>query len=206
MYMSKEVEVITPLSTLGDAIKKMTNRKIRRLVVARGETVVGMIGRNELINAFPHHVNPFSPLGPNDDAASKTVEMVMTSPVITIEESAPIEKAAALMTKHHVGGLPVTHEGRLVGIITESDIFRALTRLLSDHDDAAVRITFDLTENENILTFLDEMTRKHGVMLLSFISFHKGERRMAVVRVKGEEVQPFIDDLWQSGHRVVNII
>ena len=205
MYMSKDVEVISPEASLGEAIKKMVQRRIRRLIVTKGESVAGMLSQNELVNAFPPHVNPFSPLALEEEVSTSNVGSIMTFPVVTIEQSEPIEHAALLMTKHHVGGLPVTNQGRLAGIITESDIFRALTKLLSDHD-GAVRITFDLTENENILSFLVEATQRHELVLLSFITFHDDDRRMAVARVHGDQVQCLIDELWKSGHRVVNIL
>jgi acetoin utilization protein AcuB len=205
MYMTKDVEVIAPHASLADAIRRMTQRKIRRLVVARGDTVVGMVTQSELIQAFPSNVNPFSPLGLEDKASLSDVGSVMTSPAVTIDESAPVERAAALMTKYHIGGLPVTRDARLVGIITESDIFRALSKLLSDQD-LAVRITFDLTESEDVLEFLVEKTRKHHLTLLSFISFHDNDRRMAVARVRGDNVRDLVNDLWESGHRVVNIL
>jgi acetoin utilization protein AcuB len=205
MYMTKDVEVISPDASLADAIKKMTQRKIRRLVVAREDVVVGMVTQGELIQAFPHNVNPFSPLGLEEKAALSDIGSVMTQSVVTVDENAPVELAAALMTKHHIGGLPVTRNGKLVGIITESDIFRALSKLLSDHDNA-VRITFDLTEGEDVVGFLVEKARMHDLKLLSFISFHEDDRRMAVARVRGDKVRDLINDLWESGHRVVNIL
>ncbi len=206
MYMTRDVETISPDTTLAVAIQKMRTLHIRRLVVvSANDTIEGMVCQHDLITAFPHNVHPFSALALESSAAAQKVRSVMKSPVLSIDQNDPIEHAASVMAKHHVGGLPVTGFHKLVGIITESDIFRAFTTLLAGHGNS-IRITFDITEDENILTFLDQATRKHRLRLRSFISFHDEDVRMAVVRVRGEEVQPFIADLWGSGHRVMNIV
>jgi acetoin utilization protein AcuB len=205
MYMSQNVETISPDSSLGIAISKMKEHRIRRLVVTSGDSVAGIVCQHDLVRAFPNHVNPFSAMGLEEAASNSDVGSIMKHPVITVDQNSPIEHAASLMKKHHVGGLPVTNENRLVGIITESDIFRAFTKLLSGND-GSFRITFDVTEDENVLTFLATSTQKYELVLLSFISFHDNDRRMAVARVLGDQVQQFISELWESGHRVVNIV
>jgi len=205
MYMTRDVEVISPETSLLDAIHRMSRRRIRRLVVTDKDAIVGIVCHRDLVEAFPHHINPFSPVAAGTEAASDKVNSVMIHPVITIPDDKPLEQAAKLMTDRHIGALPVTSGGRLVGIITESDIFRALTEVLTQRDDS-VRITFDLTEREDVLSFLAEMTRKYGLTLLSFISFHEGERRMAVAAVRGKQVEELVRELWSSGHRVVSVL
>ena len=129
----------------------------------------------------------------------------MKHPVFAIEHDQPIEQAARLMTEQDIGSLPVTSGGKLSGIITESDIFRALTEVLSERSDS-VRITFDLTEGEDVVSFLVETARKNGLSLRSFIAFHDGDRRMAVASVHGKRVDDLIGELWKSGHRVESIL
>jgi acetoin utilization protein AcuB len=174
-------------------------------VVSDKDAVVGMVCHRDLVEAFPHHINPFSPVAASTEAASDKVKTVMKHPVITIPEDRPLEQAAKLMTERHIGALPVTSGGKLVGIITESDVFRALTQVLTQPDDS-VRIAFDLTESENVLSFVAEVTGKYGLTLLSFISFHEGDRRMAVTTVRGKQVEDLVGELWSSGHRVVSIL
>ena len=99
----------------------------------------------------------------------------------------------------------VTSNGKLIGIITESDIFRALTEVLSESSDS-VRITFDLTEGEDVVSFLVETVRKNGLSLRSFIAFHDDDRRMAVASVRGRRVDDLVGELWKSGHRVVSVL
>ncbi|MGD1020155.1 MAG: CBS domain-containing protein [Verrucomicrobiia bacterium] len=205
MYMTRNVEVVSPTASLVEGIQKMSKRRIRRLVVTRGTSIVGIVTYRDIVEAFPPHINPFSVIGVEQATVTGTIDAIMKRSVITIDEHDPVEHAAELMTRHHIGCLPVTQREMLVGIITESDIFRAFSKLLAEQDDA-VRITFDLTEREKVLTFLEEATHMLDLDLLSFLTFHENDRRMAVARVHGARVNELIDKLWESGHSVVNVL
>jgi acetoin utilization protein AcuB len=205
MYMTRDVETISPDTMLIDAIRTMSRHRIRRLVVTDEGKIVGVVCHRDLANAFPDHINPFSPVAITRAASNDKVKKFMKRPVVTIEDSSPIELAGKLMTKHRIGCLPVTSGKKLVGIITESDIFRALTKVLSEREDS-VRITFDLTESESVLSFLAEAEQKYGLALSSFITFHDGGRRMAVASVRGRRAQDLVDELWESGHRLVSVL
>ncbi|HTS19618.1 MAG TPA: CBS domain-containing protein [Verrucomicrobiae bacterium] len=205
MYMTRNVEVIAPAASLVEGIRRMTKRRIRRLVVMRGPTILGIVTSRDIVEAYPPHINPFSAAGIEGTSVTGTIDAVMKRAVVSIGDNEPIEYAAELMTRHRIGCLPVTRQGLLVGIITESDIFRAFSEMLAERDDA-VRITFDLTERERILTFLEEATHALNLDLLSFLTFHDDNRRMAVARVQGAQVDKLIDKLWESGHAVVNVL
>jgi CBS domain-containing protein len=65
-----------------------------------------------------------------------TVMQIMTHEVVTVTPDTSIEVACELMLKHKIGGLPVVADGRLVGILTESDIFRLVAQHWSDNEGA----------------------------------------------------------------------
>jgi acetoin utilization protein AcuB len=205
MCMSRDVEVVHPEVSLFDAIRKMTARRIRRLVVVQGRTISGIVCHRDIMSAFPSHINPFSAVALDERTSPGTVGSVMKSPVITIEADQPVEFAADLMTRNHIGGLPVTQNHRLVGIITESDIFRTFSRLFSWHSKST-RITFDLTSDEDAIASLVKMTRELGLDLLSFVTYQDGDRRLAVAHVQGIHVSHLVEQLWNSGHSVINVI
>src|ERR1017187_3874378 len=98
MYMTRDAEVVSPEASLGEAIRKMSRRRIRRLVVTNKDAIVGMVCHRDLVNAFPDHVNPFSPVAETTAASADKIVRIMKSPVITIEHDKPIEQAARLMT------------------------------------------------------------------------------------------------------------
>ncbi|MEM9160826.1 MAG: CBS domain-containing protein, partial [Verrucomicrobiota bacterium] len=133
------------------------------------------------------------------------VSHVMKSPVRTISAEEPIEKAAQTMTRFHIGGLPVVNKGELLGIVTESDIFRALTSVLAGSGNSA-RITFDITEDLDVVKYLVEKAFIMKLDLRSFLTFEDGLRKMAVARVRGGRAGEFVEELWDSGHSVINVI
>lgn len=196
MYMSEGVEIIGPAASPRDAIGTMRKKGIRRLVVTQAEEVVGMVCHRDLTRAAER-------LGTNKQVAK--LSEIMKAPVITVSQDEPIENAARLMTRHHIGSLVVLHAGKLVGIITESDIFRAFTYLLTGHGNSA-RITFDITKGDDVLDYLVMKTRGMDLKLRSFLTFQDGERLMAVARIRGDRLKEMVDELWDSGHLVVNVV
>ncbi|MFN9954226.1 MAG: CBS domain-containing protein [bacterium] len=109
------------------------------------------------------------------------------------------------MTEHHIGGLPVVQGEKLVGIITESDIFRVFSKLLSGQP-GSTRITFDITNKPNALGDLVQLCRDLKMEVSSIITFNDAARRLAVARVAGPNTDRLIDRLWDTGQSVLNVL
>ncbi len=196
MYMSPVVQTIDPDASPRDAVALMRQKNVRRLVVVAAEEVVGIICQRDLTRAAERQ---------GTQKQVGRIREIMKTPVITVGQDDPIEKAARLMTKNHIGSLVALNGGKLAGIITESDIFRALVYLLTGHGNSA-RITFDITKGDDTLSYLVSKTRAMDLDLRSFLTFQDGERLMAVARVRGPRMQEFVDELWESGQLVVNVV
>lgn len=205
MCMTRSVETVTPETPLHDAVHLMSARHIRRLVVVQQRAIVGVVCKQDIVRAFPPDLNPFSVAHLDAIPSLGTVADVMHSPAITIEADQPIEAAARRMTEHHIGGLPVVQGDKLVGIITESDIFRVFSKLLSGQL-GSTRITFDITQQPDALPQLMVLCRDLKLELTSIITFVDGARRLAVARVQGTNAHRLIDRLWDTGHSVLNVI
>ncbi len=194
--MSGLVQTIDPNAAPRDAVALMRQKNVRRLVVVQAEEVVGIVCQRDLTRAAER-------LGTQKQVSK--IREVMKTPVITVGQDDPVEKAARLMTKNHIGSLVVLNSGKLAGIITESDIFRAFVVLLTGSGNSA-RITFDITKGADILSYLVEKTKAMNLDLRSFLTFEDEGRLMAVARVRGVRTQEFIDELWDSGQLVVNVV
>ena len=118
---------------------------------------------------------------------------------------APIESAARLMRDHKIGALPVVTEGILVGLITESDIFRAMVEVF-EAPDRAVRITFSLAPGEDVLPLVADIARRRGMRVTSFMALPRHEPPVCVVQLAGSQVEETLEDVWKSRHRVMNIV
>jgi CBS domain-containing protein len=110
-----------------DAYNLMMQRGIRRLPVVSNDRLVGIVTVGDLREARPSPATSLSLYELNYLLAKLTVGQVMTHTPITVAPDTSVREAARLMMDEKVGGLPVVDENqRLVGIITESDIFRLL--------------------------------------------------------------------------------
>jgi acetoin utilization protein AcuB len=107
-----------------EAHRLMTEHGIRRLpVVDRGQ-LVGIVTRGDVRGAEPSEATSLSIWELNYLLSKLSLDHIMSSPVISVKPDDPVPEAARLMLKHKIAGLPVLDGDKLVGIITESDIFR----------------------------------------------------------------------------------
>ena len=204
-FMTRGAVSVSPEATLADAIGIFTRRNIRRLAVVRGDALVGIVTDRDVIRACPADLNPFSALAAEDPAMRQPVSRVMSSPALTIASDAPLEEAARIFIARKIGGLPVMSGDSLVGMVTESDAFRALIALLGT--GPGIRVTFDVSrEEEDVLAFVLDLSRRHGMQVGAVLSReHVDDRRLVLVRLLGKEDDSLMEDLWRTGHRVISV-
>ncbi len=127
-WMTPNPITISPKITLPEAQKLMKQKKIRRLPVEDRGKLVGIVTLGDLRGAEPSDASTLSIFEAHYLLAKLTIEKIMTWEPITIRPDATIQQAAQIMLEHKVGGLPVVDNDKLVGMITESDIFRVLAQ------------------------------------------------------------------------------
>ncbi|MGE5602698.1 MAG: CBS domain-containing protein, partial [Nitrososphaerales archaeon] len=127
--------------SIGDAEALMREKKVHRFpVIDKKGNLAGIVSQSDLLNARPSSATSLSIWEVTYGLSQIKVGEVMTRKVITVDEDCPIEEAARLMRQHSIGGTPVLRDGKLVGIITESDLFDIFLELLMARD-AGVRLT-----------------------------------------------------------------
>jgi acetoin utilization protein AcuB len=142
---------VAPEVTVPDALRVMRQKKVRRLpVVDPGGKLVGYISDKDLLNATPSPATTLSMWEIPELLAKLKVAQFMSREVITVTEDTPLEDAARVMADRHVGGLPVLKDGSLVGIITETDVFKAFLQLMGGRR-SGVRITVSVPEAKGTL-------------------------------------------------------
>ena len=129
-WMTRDVITITPDTSLHEAHRLMTEKSIRRLpVVDHHGKVVGIITLGDVRSAEPSAASTLSVWEMNKLLAGLKIAEIMTRDPVTISQEATISTVAEIMLEQKFSGLPVVDEqGKLVGIITESDIFRLVVR------------------------------------------------------------------------------
>ncbi len=214
MWMTSEPTTVGPETPVAEAAVLMARRRIRRLLVvapsAAGPRLVGVVTAGDVARAFPPDVNPNAALVPTS-VAPQPVATMMTRNVLTTTPETPIEEAAHLMQTRKLGALPVVRGGRLVGIITESDVFRAFVEI-SGARRSGLRVTFELDHDEDVAATMLDLCRRHGLVLTSLLDFRHadrrsgGQRRLAVVRLEGAATDAVLDAIWKAHHRVVAVV
>ena len=123
-WMTRNPHTVSPDTVLLDAYQLMKNYEIRRLPVLQDGEIVGIITMNDIRSAGP--VGNFDPRAANEFLAETPVSEVMTANPVTIAPDATVAEAAQVMYENKFGGLPVVKGRELIGIISESDLFRVV--------------------------------------------------------------------------------
>jgi len=127
-WMTPNPITIEPDTVLGQANRLMKEHKIRRLPVVDHGKLVGIVTLGDLREASPSDATALSIFEIHYLLAKLTISDIMTRNPITVSPDTTIYDAAQLMLEHKIGGLPVVQEGKVVGVITESDIFRMVVQ------------------------------------------------------------------------------
>jgi len=129
--MTPNPVTVNPETSVPDALRLMRERKVRRLPVIDGHgRLVGIVSDKDLLYASPSPATTLSMWEIPELLGKLKIEKVMTRDVITVSEKTTLEEAARLMADRKIGGLPVMQGPDLVGIITETDLFKSLLELL----------------------------------------------------------------------------
>ena len=113
-----------------EAQSLMREKGIRHLPILENDDLVGLVTQRSLLKALPSDVSNFSRFEISYTLAKIKVHTVMNKDVITIDEDTPIEEASRVMADERIGCLPVMRDGKLVGIITDNDLFNIMVSLL----------------------------------------------------------------------------
>jgi acetoin utilization protein AcuB len=139
--MSHPVITIHPELPIQEALFRMRQENVRRFpVVDKRGKLVGIVSEKDLLDASPSDATSLSIFELNYLLNRVSVEEIMTRNVITIDEDTPIEDAARIMANNKIGGLPVMRNSEVVGIITETDLFKVLLELMGAHE-SGIRLT-----------------------------------------------------------------
>lgn len=127
-WMTRDVLTATPDTTLPEAHRMMADNQIRRLPVMENGRLVGIITRGDLRGAEASGATSLSTWELHYLISKVKIDEIMTTEPVAISQDASISEAARVMLYNKISGLPVVNsQGKLVGIITESDIFRIVS-------------------------------------------------------------------------------
>ncbi len=184
--MSYPVIALSPDTPIQDARNLFKQESIRRAPVIKKGKLIGIVSEQDLIDATPTKATSLSRWEINYLLSKLTVDEVMTKNVTTIDEDMPIEQAARIMADEKIGGLPVIREGKVAGMITETDLFKVFLELMGARE-LGVRVTALVDDQPGILNKITTAIAGVGGSFISFGQF-SGEdvaTKLIVFKVSG---------------------
>lgn len=197
--------VIDPEVSILDALHIMKENKVRRLPVVAHGKLVGIVTEKDLRESPSLKATSLSIYELNYLLAKTPVKEIMTKNPITVTPDTTIEEAAVIMRDNEISGLPVVEDGKVVGIVTETDIFDMLVKLLGFRK--GTRLTLSLENRIGAIADLANIFKNLGINIVSIVVFEEEfkEEGNVVVRVEVEDIDRLIESLKSAGIKVVHV-
>jgi len=194
--MTRHPITITEDVGVGEALKIMRDNKVRRLpILDKKGKLVGIVSDKDLLYASPSPATSLSVHELHYLLSKLTVKEIMSSPVITVTEYTPLEEAARIMADNKIGGLPVMRNDKVVGIITETDMFKIFLEMLGARRKG-VRLTMLVPDVKGMLADITGEIARLGGNIISLGTFYGEDPTSAEIMVKVEGVSQ--DDLLKA--------
>lgn len=168
--MTHPVITFSPDLPIAEALSFMRKEHIQRAPVIQGGKLIGIVSKEDLLNASPSPATSLSMFEMTYLLSKITIKDVMSRDVLTISEDMPIEEGARIMADNKIGGLPVMRGDQVVGIITETDLFKIFLELMGAREKG-VRVTVLIANISGKLASLAEAVASKGGNFIAFGSF-----------------------------------
>jgi acetoin utilization protein AcuB len=205
--MTFQPVTVTPGTSFPEAFHLMREKRIRHLPVVDGRgKLIGVVARTDLLHASPSSATTLSVFEMNFLLANLHIGEIMSAPPITVSEDAPLEEAARVMVQNKIGCLPVMHDGDLVGLITETDIFETFVEILGG-EEASLRITVRVPDVRGELARLAGVIARLGGNICS-VALFRGEEPQHVFltfRLEGVDEEVLVPALQGEVEEVVHV-
>ena len=205
--MSHPVITIYPETTMQEALNLMKKEHVRRLpVVNRRGELIGIVTETDLDRASPSEATTLSVWEIRELVSKVKAEKIMVHDVITIEDTTPIEEAARIMSDSDISGLPVMHSGKLVGLITETDLFKVFLELFGARYPG-VRLSVEVPRGPGQLAKLTQAILEKGgdiVALGTFLGESAGTGTITL-KVHGVEKRELVQAITPLVLRILDV-
>jgi acetoin utilization protein AcuB len=204
--MTQNPVTVHPETSFEDALQLLREKKIRRLpVVNQQGELVGIVVEKDLLYASPSPATSLSVFEVHYLLSKLQVKDVMTKRVITVAEDCPLEEAARIMIDQKIGSLPIVRGKQVVGIITETDIFKVMVEALGGREKG-IRVTMRVPEVKGELAALAGKVAELGGNIVATAVFLGGDpqHREITMKVQGAKREALIAALEKAGAQIID--
>ena len=205
--MAKNPVTVTPDTTVDEAALLMKKNHFRRLPVVEDGQLVGFLNDKDIMRVAPSPATTLSKYEITSLLAKMCIRDIMQKDVISVNEEATIEEAALIMCNNKIGGLPVVSSvGAVVGVITETDIFKALVDVMG-LADGKTRITIEVDDKVGVVKDIASVFTEAGLNIDSLVTCKQPNGKYEIV-VRGD--MPSADEikgkLEAKGYNVIHTV
>jgi acetoin utilization protein AcuB len=186
--MSKDPYTIQADTSVEEALRRMREKRVRHLpVLDKAGQLVGIVTEQDLLYASPSPATSLSMYEMQYLLSKLTAAEVMSKELVTVTEDMLVEDAARIMTDHKIDGLPVMREGQLIGIITETDLFKLFLELLGARKQG-VRLTMLVPDVKGTLAKITTTIAQQGGNIIALGTFLGEDPTNLLVTIKVNDI------------------
>ncbi|NLB87659.1 MAG: CBS domain-containing protein [Syntrophomonadaceae bacterium] len=208
--MTTNVITISPDTNITEAFRLMKENDIRRLPVVDNEKLIGIITLTDLNQASPSSATSLSIHELNYLLAKTKIKDILPKKqnIVTVSPDAYIETAAKLMRRHTISGLPVMENDKVVGIITETDLFDSLIEILGVYEP---HTRIDILVNDNRPGVLAEITgliSSKNINILNAVGYYDKKINVykVIIRIENLEYDSLVEEIKSRGYEIESVI
>ncbi|BAE86830.1 acetoin utilization protein AcuB [Desulfitobacterium sp. LBE] len=199
-FMTSRVFTVSPEDNIADTMALMREKQINRLPVVDKGKLVGIVTDGDLREVSPSPATTLSIFELNYLVGKTSIRDVAVKKVITCTPDTKIEDAALLMREHGIGALPVVENGKLVGIVTESDIFDTFLDIMGFRSPGQ-RFVIETKDEVGVMVDLSSIMKEHDVDITSLAVYHLKDNRVQILaRLNGDRVNEVKESLVAKGY------
>ena len=204
--MTKNPITIAPDVGIDEAAKIMDKGHFRRLPVVEHGKLVGFFTNRDLLRASPSAATTLDRFEMRTLLSKIKVADVMQKNVITVTDTTTIEEAALVMAREKIGGMPVLSEvGKVVGIISSTDIFRAFVTVMG-LDSGKTRLTIAVADRKGVLRDIATVLADLDINIDSMVTIPQPSGTYdIIIRADIADVEPVKERLAAKGFTVSHV-
>ncbi len=204
-YMTKSPITINENTVIFEALDLMKKQEIRRLPVVSEGKLVGLVTEKELLTVSPSPATSLSIFEINYLLAKMTVAEAMIKNPLTVTSNTTLEEAALLMRENKIGSVPVLDGENLVGIITVTDIFDALSKFFG-YGKAGARLVVESKDRTGLIADITQVVKDSNIPITGIICDIKdNENAKLMLRLSTVDTLPLVKALEKRGMKVTCI-
>lgn len=207
-WMTSNPKTVMADTSLSTVVNKMKEFKVRRFPVVNADhVVIGFVTDGDCLKASPSDATSLSKHEISYLLEQVKVKDIMSKKIISVSPDMLVEEAILIMRNNNISGLPVVDNGKLVGVITQADIFDAFTDILGA-GQPGVRMTLELDDRSGVLAEVASIVSDSVGNITSIAEFHNNQNGKVylLIRFVGnrEQSEQVANELQNRGHQVVS--